>query len=87
MILEKEEQQKILDLMDNYRKLHEEISKVEVMVRDFEKTLQELYKTKDTVIKNIEDNRENEAGLLKGLVAKYGEGKLDLTNFEWITNN
>ena len=87
MILEQTEQKSILDLMNNYRKLHEEITKIEVMSKDFEKTLQELYKTKDVVIKSIEENRENEAGIIKGLVDKYGEGKLDLQNFEWITNN
>jgi hypothetical protein len=86
MILEQTEQQSIIDLMDNYRKLHEEITKIEVMTKDFEQSLRQLHKDKDAVIKGIEDNRENESGILKGLVEKYGEGKLDLSKFEWITN-
>lgn len=86
MVLEQSEQKSILDLMSNYKKLHEEISRIEVSIVDFEKSLKMLYKDKDAVIKNIEENRESESTIIKGLVEKYGEGRLDLQNFEWVTN-
>jgi len=86
MILEPAEQQQILNLMDRYKKLHDEIARVEVSIVDFEKSLKMLHDDKDKVIKGIEDNRESESTIIKALVDKYGEGKLDLAKFEWITN-
>jgi predicted nucleic acid-binding Zn-ribbon protein len=87
MILEQAEQKQITDLMDNYRRLHTEIKRVEESIEEFQKTLNSLNEVKDVVVKGIEENRENESTIIKSLVEKYGEGKLDLTNFEWVTNN
>jgi prefoldin subunit 5 len=87
MILEQSEQKQILDLMDNYRRLHAEIKKVEDSITEFQKTLASLNEVKDVVDKGIEENRENESTIIKALVEKYGEGKLDLKNFEWVTND
>lgn len=86
MVLEYAEKQNILDLMENYKKLHEQISRIEVTSKEMEKSLHLLHKEKDVVIKGIEDNRENESGIIKGLVEKYGEGRLDLQTFDWIPN-
>ena len=86
MILEQSEQKKVTDLMVNYRHLHDEIARIEVTIKDFEKSLQMLYKDKDAVVKGIEDARDNESTVIKGLVDKYGDGKLNLANFEWVTD-
>lgn len=86
MVLEQTEQISILNLMSNYKKLHDEISKVETSINELEESLKELHKRKDAVIKGIEENRDNEATLIKGLVDKYGEGKMSLLDMSWITN-
>jgi predicted nucleic acid-binding Zn-ribbon protein len=86
MTLEPKEKQDIIDLMSNYKKLHDEINKVEKTMEEFQKTLDILNTTKDAVIKGLEENRETESTVIKRLVEKYGEGKLNLTNFEWEIN-
>lgn len=86
MILEQTEQTQILDLMSNYKQLHDEIARVEVSIRDLEAEMKKLHNDKDRVINGIEDNRDNEATIIKTLVDKYGEGKLSLQNMEWISN-
>jgi hypothetical protein len=86
MILEQQEQQEIVSLMDGYKKMHDEIVRVEVSIRDFEKSLKLLYEDKDKVVKGIEDNRKIEAEIIQKLITKYGEGKLDIRSFEWVNN-
>lgn len=86
MILEQAEKQSILDLMSNYKNLHNEINKVEKAMTELQKTLDTLNVTKDAVIKGLEDNRETESTVIKRLVEKYGEGKLNFTTFEWEIN-
>ena len=86
MLLEPEEKQQILDLVDRYRTLHDEIAKIEASIVSFQESLKTLYKDKDSIINGIESNRENESTVIKGLVKKYGEGKLNLESFEWINN-
>lgn len=87
MILEPIEKQNILDLMSNYKNLHEEIAKVEKTITELTSSLKELYKVQGGITKDLEDTRDKEATLIKMLVEKYGEGRLDTQNFEWITNN
>lgn len=86
MILEQTEQTQILDLMSNYKQLHDEIARVEVSIRELEAEMKRLNNDKDRVINGIEDNRDNEATIIKALVDKYGEGKLDVTTMTWYPN-
>jgi len=86
MILEQTEQTQILDLMSNYKHLHDEIARVEVSIRELESEMKRLYSDKDRVINGIENNRDNEATIIKALVDKYGEGKLDVTTMTWYPN-
>ena len=86
MILEEQEKQQILSLMAKYRNLHDGISRIEVSIKDVEQTLRSLYEEKDAIVKGIEENRETETTVIKSLVEKYGEGKLNLDNFEWVTS-
>lgn len=86
MILEQTEQTQILDLMSNYKQLHDEIARVEVSIRELEAEMKRLNNDKDRVINGIENNRDNEATIIKALVDKYGEGKLDVTTMTWYPN-
>jgi len=86
MVLEQIEKESILALLNNYRQIHDGLSKIEGSINEMQKALTDLFNAKDALIKNLEDNREGESTLIKGLVEKYGEGKLNLENFEWVIN-
>ena len=86
MILTQEEQNNISKLISNYQESHATITRVENFIKDFSKTLELLQQEKDVIIEKLNENRENEATVIKGLVEKYGEGKLNTTTLEWIPN-
>lgn len=86
MTLEEIEKRNILDLMSRYRSLHEEIAKIEKSINDFNNSLKDLYKTKDIIVGRLEENRETEATLIKMLVEKYGEGRLNTNDMTWVPN-
>lgn len=87
MVLEQIEKESILALLNNYRQIHDGLSTIEDSINIMQKSLTELLNSKDALINNLEENREGESTLIKGLVEKYGEGKLNLENFEWIINS
>jgi hypothetical protein len=84
MILNQEEQKTITELMNTYRKLHDEIARIEVTIKDLNESLKSLHGNKDTIINGISSARAYEANIIKGLEEKYGEGKLDVNTFNWV---
>lgn len=84
MFIEESEQRSIIELMDRYKRLHDEITRIEVTIKDVENDLRTLLKSKDSVVDGITKNREKEHQLILELTKKYGDGKLNVQNFEWI---
>lgn len=84
--LHKKETAALLELIHTYRNLHTKIAEVEDGIASVEKQMKKLYKQKDAVIAQIQANREREGELIDELLEKYGKGKLNLENLEWIND-
>lgn len=82
--LEKKETDAILDLIQTYRDLHTKIAEVEEGIVTVEKQMKKLHKQKDAVIAQIQANRDREGELIGDLMKKYGDGKLNLNDLEWV---
>jgi hypothetical protein len=74
--LDLEEQLTIASLMDDYRKIHDEINKVE-------KKLTLLSKKQETLSIDLDNARQNEKNFGDYLKQKYGPGKLDTVTLEY----
>ena len=83
----KSEKESIKDLIQTYRELHDKINEVENGIEAIEKEMKRLYSQKDSIIDQIQANREREIITMKALEDKYGLGKLDLDDMSWVTNN
>jgi hypothetical protein len=77
MQLTLDEQLTIASLMDNYRKIHDEIGKVE-------NKLKKLSDKQSKLSEMLEQVRENERSFGKDLKEKYGAGKLNTVTLEYI---
>jgi hypothetical protein len=84
MILTEDEKNNIHELIKNYKKSHDQITRAENLIKDFSKSLELLQQEKDVIIERITENRNNEAIVMKQLEEKYGPGKLNPTTLEWI---
>jgi predicted RNA-binding protein len=76
--LDLEEQLTIACLMDNYRKIHEEINQVE-------SRLNKLSKKQEKLSVDLDNARHDEKKFGEYLKEKYGPGKLDTMTLEYIT--
>lgn len=86
MKLEQNELDAINELIVKYNNQHDDIIRVELSIKELETNLKSLNEKKDKLLNTIEDNRDLERTIVKALVDKYGEGKLDVQTLEWITN-
>ncbi len=79
-----DEKNEIVRLIETYKTIHDEIKTIENSITEFEEGLQSLYYKKDLIIKQLEDSRDSEIQMVNNLANTYGDGKLDINNFEWI---
>lgn len=76
--LEFDEQLKIASLMDNYRKIHNDIDAVE-------SKLNKLIEKQTKLSETLDKARGEEKEFGEYLKQKYGPGKLDAVTLEYIT--
>lgn len=76
--LEESEKEYIKNLSVHYKRIHKEIKEVEDLMKEFSD------KTK-SLIKELEEKRENEMEFLGTLKEKYGDGHIDVFSFKWVT--
>ena len=80
MKLSKEENEKMIRIVNKYNDIHSQFSKVQNL-------LDEIHKQKDDLIVSLDNNRYDELAFFEELNKKYGDGKFDLNSFEYIKNN
>ncbi len=78
------EKDEVVHLIETYKTIHDEIKTIENSITEFEEGLKSLYSKKDLIIKQLEDSRDSEIQMVNNLANTYGDGKLDINNFEWI---
>lgn len=83
----KSEKDSIIDMIQTYRALHSKIAEVEKVIESVEKQMKILYSQKDSIIAQMQVNRDQEGLLLNELVEKYGKGKLSIDDMTWITED
>lgn len=76
--LDLEDQLTIAVLMDEYRKIHEQINQVEIK-------LNKLSKKQEKLSVELDNTRNNEKEFGDYLKEKYGPGKLNTMTLEYIT--
>jgi predicted nuclease with TOPRIM domain len=76
--LDLDEQLKIASLMDNYRKIHDDIDEVEGK-------LNKLIDKQTKLSEKLDTTRGEEKEFGEYLKQKYGPGKLNTTTLEYIT--
>jgi hypothetical protein len=82
-----DEQSKILGLMAEYRSLHDGLNEIEASINKMVETIKEAYSLKEALDKRIKDVRASEDVVITGMIEKYGNGKLNLDDLEWILTN
>ncbi len=87
MTIDQEDKNRINELINSYRNLHDEIHSIENEIKDLEVKMKQLFKDKDRVISSISENRDTESLIMKDLSEKLGDGKLDIPSMEWIKTN
>jgi hypothetical protein len=75
--LEESEKDYIKGLSTEYKRIHKEIKEVEDLMKEFSERAK-------TLIKELEEKRENEMGFLDSLREKYGEGYIDVFTLRWM---
>ena len=83
----KAEKDSIIDIIQTYRILHGKIADVTDGIAAIEKEMKSLHSKKDSIIAQIQANREQEGELMNTLMAKYGKGKLSIDDMTWLSEN
>lgn len=86
MKITSEEQQEVIEIIQNYRKLHDNIAEIEVSMKDLDNMMKELRSKKDVIIDGIKDNRKREGVVIESMISKYGKGRLNLDEMNWLPN-
>lgn len=76
--LTKTEKDEIVKLSTDFVSIHQEM-------RQIEGEIEKLRKKADLLEKNLNGCREKEKKFTKKLYSKYGEGRLDPINLEWVS--
>jgi hypothetical protein len=84
MTLEQTDKEAVLDIMKKYRDIHVELMSVEATAKELEKSLNDARERGESLVRTLESQRDLEGAVIRGLVQKYGEGRLDPVSFEWI---
>jgi hypothetical protein len=85
-----QEQNEVIEMIKTYRSLHDQVAEtlmntksVQDAMNKIQKTLDDLDAQKNELLANIESNRDKERKWVGDLIAKYGNGKLNLETMEW----